>query len=78
LHTVLDVIQVVFAINEEYFTGDKKLEAVLSKLPYCPAELLENIEFLLSASHSTENLQQQCDLLCRIINDIERKINQSI
>lgn len=78
LHTVLDMIQVIFALNEEYFTGDKKLEVVLAKLPYCPRELLENIEFLLSASRNTEDLQKQYNILCRIICDIEMKINQSI
>lgn len=78
LHTILDIIQVIFALNEEYFAGDKKLEASLSKLPYCPKELLENIEFLLSTSRNTKQLQKQHDILCCIINDVEIMINQSI
>lgn len=76
LHTVLDMIQVIFALNEEYFIGDKKLEAALSKLPYCPKELLENLEFLLSTSHNTEKLQKQYNILCSINNDIKTMINQ--
>lgn len=78
LHTVLDMIQVIFALNEEYFTGDKKLEIILSKLSYCPKDLLENIEFLLSASHNSEQLKKQYNILFSIINDIKSMINQSI
>lgn len=77
LHTILDIIQVVFALNEEYYIGDKKLEATLSKLPYCPKELLENIEFLLSASCCTERLQEQYNILRNIINDIDLMINKT-
>lgn len=74
LHTVLDMIQVIFAINEEYFPGDKKLEAALTKLSYCPQELLDNMEVLLCASRNQDQLQTQCDILRRVMKDIEAKM----
>lgn len=77
LHTILDIIQVIFALNEKYFTGDKKLEAALVKMPYCPKDLLENLEFLLSAPRCQESLEKQCSILRDIVNDVERVINQT-
>lgn len=74
--TVLDMIQVIFAINEKYFTGDKKLEWQLNKLPYCPHKLSQNIEFLMSAPKNKEKLEQQRDLLIQIRDRLQYKINE--
>lgn len=75
LHTILDIIQVLFAYNEVYFIGDKKLELALSKLNYCPSELLDQLELLLSAPKNTEQLLRQSEILSRIINEIKVKVN---
>ncbi len=74
LHTILDLIQVIFALNEVYFTGDKKLENALSNLNYCPIDLLGNVELLLSATRSEEHLEAQRCVLQKIINDVRIKI----
>ena len=65
-HTVLDMIQVVFALNRMYFTGDKKLEEALADLKYCPEELRSELCFLLSTSRDTQTLERQRQLLHRI------------
>lgn len=78
IHTVLDIIQIIFALNEEYYTGDKKLEIALDKLSYCPKELLENIEFLLTTSYDTEQLQKQSIILHNIIQNVKLKINECV
>lgn len=74
LHTVLDIIQVIFACNETYFTGDKKLEAALAKLPYCPKLLTDNIEFLLSSPRDTGLLEKQKVILKSIRDELSEKI----
>jgi len=74
LHTVLDMIQVIFALNRVYFQGDKKLAESLSRLAYCPGALLKNLEFLLSSSTNSDHLQKQCDLLRNIRDDLKSRI----
>ncbi|MDA3730146.1 DUF4037 domain-containing protein [Niameybacter massiliensis] len=76
MHTVMDMIQVIFALNEVYFTGDKKLEKALKDMKYCPNELIENIELLLSAPRNSELLQKQCDILRSIREDLQVEIEK--
>lgn len=64
MHTVLDMAQVVFALDETYFTGDKKLLRALAALPSCPAVLLENAALLMSAPPDRQQLAHQRELLC--------------
>ena len=64
LHTVMDMVQVVFALNRIYFTGDKKLEAALEKMPYCPEALRPSqLDVLLTAARDTAQLERQRKLL---------------
>lgn len=62
-HTVLDMVQVIYALNRVYFHGDKKLAPALQKMPYCPAPLTANLEFLLSATSDREALYRQREIL---------------
>ncbi len=72
-HTVLDMIQVVFALNSCYFTGDKKLEKALAQMDFCPEGLLENLEFLLTVTRDSESLGRQRDVLRSIYQELEEK-----
>lgn len=64
LHTLMDMVQVVFALNRTYFTGDKKLEAALAKLPVCPDALRpESLDLLLTAPRDPQILEEQRQLL---------------
>lgn len=74
--TVLDMVQVIFALNEAYFVGDKKLELQLSHLNYCPHKLSENIEFLMSAPKDKGKLKLQRDLLIAIRDRLQYKISE--
>jgi len=76
LHAILDMIQVIFALNRQYFCGDKKLQKALVSLAYCPSALLEHLEFLLSASNDASMLQKQCDILREIRDELSKQINQ--
>ena len=76
LHTVLDMIQVIFALNRIYFTGDKKLEAALGAMPYCPRALTDHLAFLLQTSKDGEKLRKQYDILKEIYDDLRAKIAQ--
>lgn len=71
LHTVLDMIQVVFALNRVYFTGDKKLEFALKAMPHCPKALQTEIEFLLTASRDTGTMLRQQKLLQNIHDELQ-------
>lgn len=74
LHTILDLIQVIFAINEEYFTGDKKLLQTLSKLAYCPKDLLQQLDKLLTAAPDAYDLKEQQQLLYKIFFDVKEHL----
>jgi len=74
LHTILDITQIIFALNRQYFTGDKKLQQALANMPYCPAALLNNLEFLLSASSNASVLRKQLELLREIRDELSLKI----
>lgn len=64
LHTVLDMVQVVFALNRVYFTGDKKLEAALASMTYCPKALRPNqLDILLTTARDAAHLERQRQLL---------------
>ncbi|MGN1048571.1 MAG: DUF4037 domain-containing protein, partial [Eubacteriales bacterium] len=75
LHTVFDLIQVIFAINRVYFFGDKRLEKALLDLPYCPASLTDNLLFLMQSSTDIEQLQKQHEILKGIIEELNKKID---
>lgn len=75
IHTIMDMIQVIFAVNEVYFTGDKKLEAALRKMPYCPSDLTENLDLLLNCPKDDLLLQKQADLLARIYQDLQHHVS---
>ena len=63
LHTVHDLIQVIFALNRVYFKGDKKLETAIKRLPYCPREFADNLLFLMQASDDRKILEKQYEIL---------------
>ena len=75
VNTLMNMVQVIFAINEVYFTGDKKLERALREMPYCPALLLDNLDFLLRFPHDEAHLKKQAELLEQIYADLQQHIN---
>lgn len=70
VHTLMDMVQVIFALNEVYFTGDKKLEKALSELPYCPEKLRANLDFLLKIEKDESILHRQADILTDIYQEL--------
>ncbi|MFA7126406.1 MAG: nucleotidyltransferase domain-containing protein [Bacilli bacterium] len=76
LHTILDMIQVIYALNEKYYMGDKKLQQALEKLNYCPNLLIDNLQFLLSTTYNADYLGKQHQLLCMIRDDLKSEINK--
>lgn len=76
LHTVLDMAQVLFALNRVYFTGDKRLEAALCALPYCPPLLLDNLPLLLQAAPDAAVLRKQQEILTLVHAMLREKIKE--
>jgi len=77
LHTVLDMVQVVFALNRTYFNGDKKLEKALNAMPLCPQFLKTKLSFLLTAAHDRTVLSNQRDILRSIRDELKILIQQN-
>jgi len=75
-HAILNMVQVIFAMNDVYYTGDKQIARKMSVLPYCPAKLSENLPFLLGAHDSRDDLAKQRDLLTEIVNEVNERIRK--
>ncbi len=76
LHTVQDLIQVIFAYNRVYFKGDKKLADSLKELPYCPKEFSDNLLFLMQSSDDSELLQKQYEILRDAIRELNERLEK--
>jgi len=70
---LLNMVQVIFALNNTYYTGDKQIARKLAALPYCPDGLPGNLPFLLGAPDSREELIRQRDMLQAIVNEVNEK-----
>ena len=68
--TLQNMVQVMFALNEAYFTGDKKLERQLGKLVWCPLKLIENLDFLLTPWRDSDKLERQRILLEKLWREL--------
>ena len=75
---VVNMAPVIYALNDAYFTGDKQLSKKLAALPYCPKDLQENLEFLLSAPNDTQKLEKQRKVLCGIVEELSQKMDEAI
>jgi len=77
-YTLLNMIQVIYALNETYFTGDKQVARKIAKLPYYPVKMLENLEFLLGAHDDSEKLERQRGILREIVDELSKKCDELI
>lgn len=79
LHTLMDMVQVVFALNHTYFTGDKKLEAALAKMPLCPNALRpDSLDLLLTAPRDPAVLEEQRQLLQSAHCQLREWVNKAL
>ncbi len=67
------LIQVVFALNRQYFPGEKKLAQTLAKLPTQPRDFVPRLQALLhpSIEASVEGLQAQRRELASLVAEVE-------
>jgi predicted nucleotidyltransferase len=72
--TVHALIQAVFAINREYFPGEKRLGELMRKLPALPPRFVERVEALLhpGGEASVERLEAQRLELAALVAEVER------
>ena len=78
LHTVMDMVQVVFALNRVYFTGDKKLEAALAKMPRCPdAFRPEQLDILFTTPRDPVVLEQQRQILFQAWRELSQWVREA-
>ena len=70
---VHNLVQVLFAVNEVYFTGDKKLSYALGRLSKLPSCFVERIEQLLMPEQpmSVETLEDQQIQLQRLLEEVD-------
>jgi hypothetical protein len=76
-NTFHSMVQLLFALNEKYFSGDKKIELQLSHLEYCPKSLLDNIGLVMTTERDVGFLQKQREVLNAINSDISEKLKES-
>jgi hypothetical protein len=69
---VHNLVQVLFALNEAYFPGDKQLDAALARLPRKPPKLSERIAALLwpGITATTEVLREQRASVRSLLADV--------
>jgi len=70
---LINMVQVIFALNEAYYTGDKQIARKLAALPYCPAALFPNLPFLLGAPDDVDELERQRILLHSVVDELNEK-----
>lgn len=75
---LINMVQVIYALNDVYFTGDKQIARKLAALPYCPVELLRNLPFLLSSPNDSGELERQRHLLSGIIDELNIKCGEFV
>lgn len=70
--TIHAVIQAVFALNGEYFPGEKKLGSALARLPVQPAGLAARVESLLfpGAAPDAAMLREQQSALAALVDEL--------
>lgn len=70
------LIQVTFALNREYFPGEKKLAQVLEKLLVQPSVFSVRIQALLCPEEylSVAKLRKQQQELCTLVTDMEQLV----
>lgn len=79
LHTIMDMVQVVFALNRVYFTGDKKLETALANMAYCPEALCPSqLDILLTTARDTAHLERQRQILRQAWNELSQKTKDAL
>ena len=68
-----NLIQVVFAFNEEYFPGEKKLARALDAMPRTPDRFAQRVEELVSPGRGpgAEMLERQRTELQALVRDVE-------
>ena len=68
-----NLLQVLFALNESYFPGDKNLGVALDHLPRQPAEVRRKVESLLwpAAPATRETLRAQAEALRSLLEDVK-------
>ncbi len=70
------LVQVVFALNGEYFPGEKRLDAALDKLPVAPPALARRLRALLFPGEDpgVAELREQRRALGALVVEVERLV----
>lgn len=70
------LIQVLFALNREYFPGEKNLAAALERLPIQPEAFPQRLQALLcmGSDPSAARLREQSQMLGTLVTDVEQLV----
>ena len=69
-----NLVQVLFPHTQRFFSGDKRLALQLAALPFCPAPLLERLDFLLSAHPSSTALREQREVFLEVLQEVSNQL----
>jgi hypothetical protein len=72
-----NLVQVLFPLNQRFFYGDKRLQMQLARLPFCPAVLREELDFLLGIPGSAVDLRRQRSLFMQALAETGAQIEKT-
>ena len=75
-----NLIQVIFAVNQAYFSGDKKIDTALESLKLKPARCAERVKSLLFPAHPADRafLEAQRQELHGLLYEVEKLVAQTV
>jgi hypothetical protein len=69
-----NIIQVLFAMNERYYSGDKNLVATLRGFAYIPPGFGEDMVYLLYPPHEPGAFAHQREIILAVLEDINKRL----
>jgi hypothetical protein len=72
-----NLFQVLFALNQVYFPGDKKLDLAIDHLPLKPADFTARVKRIVAPQVTADKafLEWQCEELNALVNEVEALMN---
>lgn len=72
---VQHIIQLVFALNQRYFPGEKHLKRHMERLGYLPQGFMDELDFLLCPPAAPEAFERQRHILRQTLEQLENHWN---
>ncbi|HTA76853.1 MAG TPA: nucleotidyltransferase domain-containing protein [bacterium] len=68
------LIQILFAINDKYYVGDKKNLEAVQEMKLKPEDFKERVKVLLATTSKVDVLEKQREVLKALVSDVEKLV----